>query len=239
MTLNGFPIPLEASVAELRDTVGSPGPRAWAAIAALAKKSEPEALTILVDLAHSSDWRFRRSAVEAIGMSPCGNMASDTVLRLLRDPIAFVVRSAIEACANLGLTDAHEKIIDLVKTAEDSTRLTALHSLEDSWQPTDFDLVFGLYLSDSSYRVRKQAAWTMRKNIHSDNWRRVVSAWSNDPIPRHRIWACELIESFGGRTDIPTLQPLLGEGNGHVRRAAERAVQRLEAVQKVVDGTTL
>lgn len=156
--LNGIPIPYNASMANLRDMVAISSPEAWSAIRALAHRPEPQALALLVELSHSSDWRFRRSAVEAIGIHQFGQSASEVVSHLLCDPVAFVIRSAVEAAENLGLKVTHDPILRLVDAPEANTRITALHALESLWQPNDFEKVIEHYLNDPSETVRKQAA---------------------------------------------------------------------------------
>jgi hypothetical protein len=227
-TINGVPVPYDTSVAELRKMVNIPGPDAWAAIRSLAEKSEPEALGILGSLTRSKDWRFRRSAVEAIGISPLGHKSQEIVCNLLSDPSSYVMRAAIEAAANQKISCAHNEILKLMKAAEENTRIVALHALMDLWQPSDFDLVFDRYSHDPSDRVKKQAAWTIHENLDSQNWRRIFLAWINDPVPRHRIWACELAEKFGIRSDLTVLQPLINDPNGHVRRAVAKVSRKFE-----------
>jgi len=225
--LNGVPIPYDASVDELRKMVNLPRPDAWVAIRSLAEKSEPEALEILISLTRSKDWRFRRSAVEAIGISSLGHKSQEIVCNLLSDPSSYVVRAAIEAAATQKFSCAHNEILKLIKATEENTRIVALRALMDLWQPSDFDLIFDRYSHDLSDRVKKQAAWTIHENLDSQNWRKVFLAWINDPIPRHRIWACEIAEKFGNRSDLTALQALINDPNGHVRRAARIVSERL------------
>ncbi|HYV36683.1 MAG TPA: HEAT repeat domain-containing protein [Gemmataceae bacterium] len=228
---NGEPIPYDASVADVRSTVEEPGPKAWAAIRALADKPDPEALTTLVQLTHSSDPHLRRSAVEALGIHYSGQSASEVVCHLLHDRVSFVARAAVDTAAKLQLTAAHGQVVCLVKAAEDSTKLAALRALESLWKSSDFELVFDLYLHDPSKEVRKQAAWTLQKNVGADHWEHLFSAWSTDPLPRHRVWACQVAEMFGSATIIPALHVLCADQDGHVRGAASQAVARLSAAR--------
>jgi HEAT repeat protein len=226
---NGMPIPQKASVAALRNMIGSPGPEAWVAVRALADNAQPEALTALIELTASRDPHLRRAAGEAIGIQALGQSASDVVLRLLHDDHRFVVRTAIEAAVNLVLGSAHDQILHLAKTAEESTRLDALRALVTLWQPSDFEDVFQVYLHDRSDQIRKQAAWTLQQNPNADRWEQLFSAWSVDPIPRHRVWACQLAERFGSGRNRHALDALQNDKDGHVRAAAMRAVHRLAA----------
>ena len=224
---NGIPIPHDAQLAELRATSKEPGPRAWAAIRALAEKPESEAMAILVDLTHSSDPHLRRAAVEGIGMHASGQMASDVVCHLLNDLDSFVVRAAVDAAAKLRLKPAHDCVLRLINASEESNRLAALRALESLWQSSDFEAAFDRYVHDSSHRVRKQAAWTLQKNVGADHWERLFSVWSKDSVPRHRMWACQLAGRFGNTAMLPALEALRADDNGHVRRAARQAADRV------------
>jgi len=226
---DGVPIPYSATIPELRAMIHNPGPKAWAAIRALTEKPESEALEALIELTRSSDPHLRRSGVEAIGRHAFGRRAAKVVCQLLRDRSSFVVRAAALAAANLRLLPAHGRIVSLIKAAEESTRHDALRALEKLWHPYDFESVFDRYLHDSSDRVRKQATWTLHKNVGAEHWERVFLAWSHDPVPRHRVWACELAQRFGNRSVLPALQALEADSDGHVRWAAMQAVEDIDA----------
>jgi HEAT repeat protein len=226
-TWNGIPIPREASIEELRNIIGTPGPQAWAAVRALVDKAEPDALTALVELTQSNDLHLRRAGVEAIGIHALGQSASDVVCRLLHDQQSFVVRSAIEAAARLNLRAAHEQVLNLTEASDDSTRLQALRGLASLWEGSDFEPVFDRYLHDPSDGVRRQAAWTLRQNADADCCLRLFAAWSIDPLGRHRAWACQLAEWFGSKALLPELDRLRRDADGHVRKAAIRAADRL------------
>jgi HEAT repeat protein len=228
-TWNGVPIPYGASVADLRAMIDEPGPKAWAAIRALGEKPEADALSALVQLTRSSDPHLRRSAVEAIGIHPSGQTASKVVCELLHDRDNFIVRAAVKAAANLRLDSARERVLSLVKASEESTRIAALRALESLWQSSDFETVFDLYRHDRSDEVRKQAAWSLQKNVGADHWERLFSAWSKDSVPRHRVWACEFAGRFGSRAVLPALEALRADHDGHVRAAARQAAERIGA----------
>jgi hypothetical protein len=223
--LNGVPIPYDATVAELQSAIEEAGPKAWAGIYALAQKPEAAALAVLIQLTRSSDPHLRRSAVEAIGIYPLGQTASEVVCHLLQDRDGFVIRAAAMAAANLKLKLGHEQIINLVNASEDSTRVAALSALEALWEQSDFEAVFDRYLRDPSDSVRKQAAYTLRKNVGAKHREQLFSAWSKDRLPRHRVRACEIAATFGNRTLISCLELLKSDLNGHVRLAAERALE--------------
>jgi HEAT repeat protein len=226
-TLNGIPIPYGKSTQDLHSMIGSPGPQSWIAIRALAEKCEPEALSILINLTHSPDWRFRRSAIEAIGINPCGEKYSENIIAALSDSVGFIVRSAIEAALNLNLRQSHDKILNLIKNDEENTRITALGAIGELWQTTDFEPVFDRYLHDPSKRVHKQAGLIIYNNLDKEHWKKIFTAMLSDYIPQHRVWACELIDKFGSKIDISVLQPLLQDQNGHVRKKAMQVIELL------------
>ena len=219
--INGVPIPYDATIADLQNLVKSPVPICWVVIRALSAKNEIEALETLVGLINSPDWRFRRSAAEAIGISPIGRDSSEDICRLLYDPNSYVKRAAIEAAAKLRLSCAHDKILSLIKAVDVNTKITALAALEDLWNPGDFYPIFDRYLYDTSDRVHKISAKTIHRNIDTEHWRETFSEWVKDSIPRHRIWACELLRNFGSKSDLAILPTLLQDNDGHVRQAAK------------------
>lgn len=146
---------------------------------------------------------------------------------MLGDSNGFVIRAAVRAAAALGLAGAHDRILELAGAEEEATRLSALAALQSLWQPLDFEVVFARYLSDPSDRVRKEAAWTIEKNLGPDHWERVFHAWSGDRLPRHRAWACSLAERFGTGAILAKLVGLCSDRDGHVRHAAGRAVNAI------------
>ena len=138
--LNGTPVPDWATVAELRQRLRPAGPEAWAACVALGRNSTPEALDVLVELANDPDWRYRRIAVEVIGAHSLATHCSAQVLGALRDPSPFVVRTACECAARLGLVEARNVIVELLRARSASTRQVAVESLALLWSDSDFDL---------------------------------------------------------------------------------------------------
>ena len=225
---NGEPIPYHEPIEALCAAIAAPGPKAWAAIRALAERPGPEAMATLIGLTRSPDPCLRRSAVEAIGNHQSGRDEADAVLGMLHDRDGGVVRAACRAAAALVLTAAHDRVRELIESEEEGTRYSALEALETLWEPTDFEGVFARYQRDPSDRVvRRRAAWTLAKHIGREHWERAFAAWSQDLVPRHRVWACTLAERFGDRAILPELNALRADPDGHVRRAADRAVNMI------------
>ena len=222
--LNGTPIPYSASVNELRSQLRPAGDRAWAACIALGHKDGPEAFKVLTSLAEDPDWRYRRSAIEALALHPLAKQAANRICVALRDSSPYVVRTACRTAATLRLGDAHDAVIDLLQSTTAATRETAIRALETLWKPSDFSLVFKLHNSDPVESVRRMAGWTLRTNASGKNWRHLFQKWRKDTLHRHRIWACEIAGLFGDSSDKSKLKPLCQDVDGHVRKAAQRAL---------------
>ena len=59
------------------------------------------------------------------------------------------------------------------------------------------------------------------ETFDTEHWRETFSERVKDSIPRHRIWACELLRNFGSKSDLAILPTLLQDNDGHVRHAAK------------------
>lgn len=230
---NGVAVPYDVPVSELRTHLRPPGPLAWAACIALGQHPGRDAFALLVDLADSPDWRYRRAAVEALAGHQLGREAAALLGKRLGDPSPYVVRTACRAVALLGLHSLHDAVAVLLRAREAPTRTEALAALATLWQPTDFEPVFVCLRLDPSAEVRKRAAWTLRTNASAASWRRLFDTWRRDPLPRHRTWAAELAAALGGREVEPPLQELLEDPNGHVRKAAQDALRQIDAAHRV------
>jgi HEAT repeat protein len=226
--LNGIRIPYAADIEDLRLELRNPGPEAWAACVALGHKSEWAALEILTELGHSEDWRFRRAAIEAIAAHPFAYTRAELLCRSLGDPSQFVVRTACQVAGQLKLDCAHDYLLELASSRLRATRIAALGALERMWQPSDFELVFSIFLRDPSKEVRRRAAWTIRRNVDEENWERVFEVWRTDSLHRHRVWACEVAAKFGDHNHIARLSGLLEDADGHVRKAARKSIAELD-----------
>jgi HEAT repeat protein len=222
-SVNGVSVPYDLTVPELTARLRPPGPQAWAACTALGFSDTEEALSVLLGLLTDPDWRYRRVAVEALGAHRLVRSIATQIVARLSDPSAYVVRTACQVVADLRLTEAHNLLRQLISSPEPRTREAAVAALSPIWLPDDFEPVFQLYQSEDDRAVRRAAAWCLAANASPSNWRRLFDAWLNDPVPRHRVWACELAAHFGDSTVEPDVRQLLSDENGHVRKAANRA----------------
>lgn len=226
-TWQGIAIPYGASLEALKAAIDGPVPERWAAFRALAATPGTDALHALVEYAISMDPHVRRAAIEGIGSHSEGRLAIPAVCNALDDSDQFVVRTACIAAAALVARDAHDRIHRLLLDPSPDTRCTAVAALEHLWRESDYPAVLLVFRSDTSLDTRKQAAWTLRANVTSTTWRELFGLWCDAELARYRAWSCELAETFGTAAQVPTLEALARDKDGHVRAAAARALRRV------------
>jgi hypothetical protein len=193
----------------------------------LASQEDAGALNALAEAAAAEDQFIRRTAVEVIGRHPRGRELRAIILSAIRDPSEYVVRTASEVVAQWELSEAHELVVALLANASKATRQTAIRTLGAIWVDADFPLIFRIYTSAFEIDVRREAAWVLRRRVTSTHWRTLFDAFSVDEFPRHRQWACELAENFSGPDVLRVLSQLSLDDDGHVRKAASRAIRKL------------
>lgn len=184
-----------------------------------------EALNALASAAKSSDQFLRHTAVEVIGQHPQGRELQSIILAALADTSGYVARTACHVVERWNLIEAHDSVRALLGDALGATRKSAIHALGSIWIDADFPPVFTIYSKDSEIDVRREAAWVLRRRATAANWQLFFCAFRLDELARHRSWACELAEVFSGPEILPMLSELVSDVDGHVRKAASRAVQ--------------
>ena len=199
------------------------------AVRELGSREDAEAMKTLAAVAAVDDQFLRRTALEVIGRHPKGHELSAIVLRACRDPSEYVVRAACEIAGQWKLLEAHDLVLSHLANASGATRQTAIRALGAIWVETDFPLMFSIYAEDRETGVRREAAWVLRRRATPANWRTLFDALYIDELARHRVWACELAEGFSGPEILPVLSLLASEPDGHVRKAASRAVQTISS----------
>jgi len=127
------------------------------------------------------------------------------------------------------IREAHDRVVELIKDPDASTREAAVRALRSLWEPDDFAGVFEVFLKDRSQKVKRKAAWTLRGQVVRGTWRPLFDAWCSDALHRHRQWACEIAAEFGGRDVQEQLLLLRNDGDGLVRRAATNALSAIAA----------
>jgi hypothetical protein len=223
--VNGVRVPYSSTVSEIRAQLQHPGPEAWAACCALGHNPSQPAFDLLLELCNHRDWRYRRCAVEALSTHLLGGCATECIRKALHDPSPYVVRTACDSATALQLQEVHDDVLELLQSADASTREVAAAALKSLWVPSDFEAVFRVHKCDPSEQVRRAAAWTLRAGASAENWWQLFDSWLEDPIPRHRVWASELVGLFGDAVSKERLEPLRHDPNGHVRKAARRALE--------------
>lgn len=225
--MNGITVPYDLSVADLATLVESESSDRWAAFIALGHKLEPEALEVLQNKLHSPDWSLRKAAAEAIGYHCDGARAGSELTRLLRDQSPYVVRAACESLGKLKVGSGHDQVLKLLKSEDSATRGVALRTLGVVWQDSDFDFLLEAMQTDTSEDVRKEAAWTLWQRVGPSNWKILFALWQESKQSRERVWACQLAGKYGDDSCATVLRKLAVDKDGHVRKAAEGALQAL------------
>ncbi|MET4601938.1 HEAT repeat protein [Bradyrhizobium sp. JR4.1] len=199
------------------------------AIRNLLARDDDEALGELRTLSTASDAFVRRTAIEVIGQHKRGHELRTIIAAAFSDTSDYVRRTACGIVEQWKLAEAHDLVLPLLRAPEASTRECALRALAEIWHEADFHSTFDLYRRDPEIGVRKEAARTLRRGAAAGNWRLLFDAFSRDELPRHRLWACEIAETFGDPDVLPALTLLLNDDDGHVRKSAAHAHQAIGA----------
>lgn len=93
---NGTSVPYDAPIRDLEEALTESGGKAATAFQALAFHHDPQALEVLKKQTLSTDWRYRRLAIEAISIHPHGQTCGDILVQALSDPSQYVVRTTCE-----------------------------------------------------------------------------------------------------------------------------------------------
>ncbi|MDH2343842.1 HEAT repeat domain-containing protein [Bradyrhizobium sp. SSUT18] len=199
----------------------------YEAIRRLISRDDDEVINELRALSTASDAFVRRTAIEVIGQHRRGHELRATIVAALSDTSDYVRRTTCGIVEQWKLAEAHDLVLLLLKEPEAPTRECALRTLAAIWNNADFQTVFGLYKRDPEIAVRREAAWTLRQGAAANDWQLLFDAFCEDELPRHRSWACELAETFGGPDVLPTLVSLTKDVDGHVRKSAACAYQAI------------
>lgn len=223
---NGHEVPDSAPLDVLARMLAADPPAPWLALTALAARSDPAALQLIIEQCESVDPQKRRAAVEAIGNSPIGVHAIDHVRGALDDQAPMVVDVAIMAIGRLRDEASRRRLKAFLADKNPYYRGYALLALRDMWSDEDFSAVLEVAKWDRDERNRKNAALLLRE--HPLRWRKLVELWCQSEVPRERAWVCELIAEHGDRGERQLLEVLRKDPDGHVRQRAEEALLALE-----------
>jgi HEAT repeat protein len=226
--INGTLILYDAPLKILLEQIKSRSSKTASAFIALSAHASEKSLAALVSAAKGKDADFRRVAVEAIALHALGITQAKLICDLFQDSDEIVVRAACRAAADLKLSESHNHILTLLNSKNPKTREVALEALDKLWLDSDFEQVFKIHTTDKNSNVRKQAAWTLRRNVARGNWKTLFEVWQKDEMSRHRVWACELAAQFGSASNLSALKKLSDDQDGHVRKAAKKTISVLK-----------
>ena len=225
-TYNG-PVPYGQPLQQLVETLGTGPPyKRWNAVFALADHSDPKCLGELRCLFSSPDIDVRRSIVFIIGEHADGQTERGVVLDALNDESELVVRTACETVRKLRLQEANERLISLLDGSP-AVQNAALYALGSVWLPKNLQAVLGVYRHPPNDDNRKAAASVLYATADSRSWSELFDCFRADEPPRHRTYACELAQAFGDMDVTHELQTLCIDTDGHVRKAASRALAKV------------
>jgi HEAT repeat protein len=224
-TVNGVPVPFMATYDELCENLKTSGPLAWASFIALSLLGTDLSILKLIELSQSSDWRFRRSAIEAMAYLPQVEKAIGSIHRALEDSSNYVIRAALQLIARKRIQSLHDDVVDLLKSSAPNIRVEAIATLSEIWRIEDFEIVYSIFLSEKNEKIRIASAWILRAHVSENNWYRLFDIWWQDPYNHSRTWACELASTFGIKGVEKQLLTLTSDEDGHVRKAACKALE--------------
>jgi HEAT repeat protein len=199
-------------------------PACWLAFIALGERDDVSSMRLLADELASSDLHRRRAAVEALGHHGEGARELASIRLLLSDPSPVVVRSAIQTLVRLKDDDSHGRLVGLLRDPDPATRCSAVDGIDQLWVDGDEANLIELAENDAAVQVRRRASAVLFGHANQLMWRRMVDLWRRSDLPRERVWACRLFARFGSAADRASLLPFMGDGDGHVRKAATRTL---------------
>ena len=110
-----------------------------------------------------------------------------------------------------------------------TTRSASLQALDVLWRDDDLDAVLATMTDDPNDVVRRQAAWVLSHHAPVDS--RLIQRWRVSALSRDPVWVCDFLAQSSIPDRSAILETLLHDPDGHVRKAARRALTAL-------DGTT-
>lgn len=224
---NTASVSYDTTLMELKALIAAEGDSAWAAFPVLASLSTNEALELLRFYAHSPDWRYRRAAIDALPQHAQSKQASDLIFKALKDSSVYVLCAACRSAGTISLHNAHNEIMALISSPEKSIRIEAIRAISILWQPNDFPFILSIFKSDREKDVRHEAGWSLKEHASTNTWRTLFETWKNDDLPKPRVWACELARHYSASDVKDDLLILSKDLNGHVRKAADKALDKL------------
>ncbi len=226
--INGIVVPYEKDISELKDMLKEEMPYYSVACIALAYKSSIDSLNSLVEYLSNNDWCIRRMAIEALGYHSMGYLQADNLIKFLSDKSSYVIKATLEVIKVHSVNKARGKVLDLIKTGDEEIRKEAIACLLSISSEEDIKQIIQLFIKERSKLVKDEAACFIRQKLDNNNWSISVRLLKESNLARHRVWACELIGIYGDKKDIELLNQLKNDKDGHVRKAAFKAEDKLK-----------
>ena len=191
---------------------------ATVAIAALEESGAKGEDKALIAALSDKRWRVRAAAAEVIGKLEI-KTAGPELVKLLDDPDAFVVRSALMSLRGVGIPAPKAKLIELLRRQADLTGL-AIELLAENPNPETFKTIETIYDAAPDRRQTIMEALARSGVQETGAWHSLLAkaAADKDPLVRRQLVAVLSRRSGGQPTDF--LDRLLADDDADVRGAA-------------------
>jgi HEAT repeat protein len=221
--ISGIEVPYHKSTHELIAMLDCKTPLFYVVCEALSYKNDELSFETLMSVLEDGDPFKRRIGVECLGNHNMFDRALNNVLTCLDDKSAFVVRTAIEVMVKHRVTESHEKIIQLLKSDDESTREKAVSALEYISEPSDFDIILNLQ-NDRNKNIRNLVPYIVLAAANKINWKKAYNMMKHSDIDKARLAACKLLNTFGTEIEKSDAKIFMQDKNGHVRKYASKMI---------------
>jgi hypothetical protein len=228
LAVNGIQVPYGASTEQLAPLLHE-SKAAPAAIVALEKLGTPESLDVLMPLLERDgvDWHCRQMAAGAIGRHPLGCSQSTQVLKLLDDPAPEVFCAAAWTSAQLGLADAIPRLMARLQDDDRTVRAGAFNAITVMRPASELGAFLALYRA-GDYEQQKHIGPLIERTFYPAVWLDVFEVLHASEVGRHREWAARIAQEFAGVDQLPKLELMTTDCDGHVRGTAVRAIAAIK-----------
>lgn len=224
--VNGIKVPYDLDESALITLLENPKTK-WAAFTALGYKDSDTSLQLLIEYYNSKDLYNRIAALKAIADHSKGSQAEKVFSHALADENPHIVTNACLAVSQLGLMLFHDTVAKLIDSNNFSIREEAIRAIGSLWQESDLAKMVHI-LNKENDLCRKIAADNLRRHANSINWFEIFKLLSEaEHPPRFRVYACDIALEYGNEKAINILLKLSKDADGHVRKHAAKALDRI------------
>jgi HEAT repeat protein len=203
---------------------------AQAAIVALEKLATPESLDLLMSVLDREgiDWLCRVSAAHAVGRHPLGRSQSARVLSPLEHPDPVIFATAASAAATLGLAEAIPSLMARLQDPNRTIFAGAYNAIIVMRPASELSALLALYRT-GDYEERKKIGSLVACTFYPAAWLDVFELLHSSEVGEHRVWAARIAHEFAGGEQLPKLEAMISDRDGHVRKAAVRAIAAINS----------